>query len=328
MPQDYYSLITNNGLIKEAQAGQIGGSPINLTEIAVGDGSGSYYEPDSNATSLVNELYRTNLTSASLDTNNPNQLIIEGVIPEEAGPCHIRDVGIFDADGDLFAIGKYPETFKSNYASGSGKRLYIRMILGFSSSPNVELILSENINFDVNFSAHINNELNKRLKISENLSDLSDVNAARNNLNLSDLTGAIMPFSFSAPPDGWLECNGAEISRAAYEKLFSKIGTIYGSGNGVNTFNIPDLRGEFIRGWDHGRGVDGGRNLGSFQEDEIRSHNHQLQNVKSMDDSNSGGHEGFVDGDNYYAIRNYAVSNTGGNETRPRNIAMTYCIRY
>jgi len=328
MPQDYYILITNSALIKEAQAGQIDGSPINLTEIAVGDANGSYYEPSSNATSLVNELYRTNLTSAALDTNNPNQLIIEGVIPEEAGPFHIREVGIFDADGDLFAIGKYPETFKSNYASGSGKRLYIRMILGFSSSPNVELILSENINFDVNFSTHINSELNKRLKISENLSDLSDVNAARNNLNLSDLTGAIMPFSFSTPPNGWLECNGAEISRAAYEKLFRKIGTIYGSGNGVSTFNIPDLRGEFIRGWDHGRGVDGGRNLGSFQADEIRSHNHQLQNVKSMDDSNSGGHEGFVDGDNYYAIRNYAVSNTGGNETRPRNIAMTYCIRY
>lgn len=191
MPQDYYSLVTNNGLIKEAQAGQIGGNPINLTEIAVGDGGGSSYDPNSSATALVNELYRTALTSSVLDANNPNQLIIEGLIPEEAGPFYIREVGIFDSDGDLFAIGKYPETFKSNYTSGSGKRLYIRMIIGFVSTPNVEIIISENINFDPNFEANlnteltnINNELSDRLKISENLADLDDVEAARENLGL------------------------------------------------------------------------------------------------------------------------------------------------
>ena len=328
MPQDYYSLVTNVGLIKEAEAGQIGANPINLTEIAVGDGNGSYYEPDSAATSLVNELYRTNLTSAVLDANNPNQLIIEGVIEEEAGPFYIREVGIFDSDGDLFAIGKYPETFKSNYESGSGKRLYIRLIVAFVSIPNVQIILSENINFDPNFEANLNIELASRLKISENLADLNNVDQARNNLNITNLTGAIMPFSFSLAPDGWLECNGSAISRTTYANLFSKIGTTYGVGDGVNTFNIPDLRGEFIRGWDNGRGVDSNRSLGSYQNDELKSHNHQLQNVKSMDDSNHGGHEGFVDGDNYYAIRNYNVSSTGGNETRPRNIAMTYCIRY
>lgn len=184
MPQDYYSLVTNVGLIKEAEAGQIGANPINLTEIAVGDGNGSYYEPDSAATSLVNELYRTSLTSAVLDANNPNQLIIEGVIPEEAGPFYIREVGIFDSDGDLFAIGKYPETFKSNYESGSGKRLYIRLIVAFVSIPNVQIILSENINFDPNFEANLNIELANRLKISENLADLNDVAIARNNLGL------------------------------------------------------------------------------------------------------------------------------------------------
>ncbi len=191
MPQDYYSLVTNNGLIKEAQAGQIGGNPINLTHIAVGDGGGSSYDPNSSATALINELYRTALTSSVLDANNPNQLIIEGVIDEEVGPFFIREVGIFDADGDLFAIGKYPETFKSNFASGSGKRLYIRMIIGFVSTPNVEIMISENINFDPNFEANlndeldnINNELNDRLKISQDLADLNDAATARGNLGL------------------------------------------------------------------------------------------------------------------------------------------------
>ncbi|MDA9573346.1 phage tail protein [Rickettsiales bacterium] len=203
MPQDYYSLVTNNGLIKEAQAGQIGGNPINLTEIAVGDGGGAYYEPDSSAVALINELHRTNLTSSVLDANNPNQLIIEGVIDEEVGPFFIREVGIFDSDGDLFAIGKYPETFKSNFASGSGKRLYIRMIIGFVSTPNVEIMISENINFDPNFEANLNteldnlnnsltnanNELNDRLKISQDLADLNNAATARGNLGLG--SGAV-----------------------------------------------------------------------------------------------------------------------------------------
>jgi phage-related tail fiber protein len=327
MPQDYYSLVTNVGLIKEAEAGQIGANTINLTEIAVGDGNGSYYEPDSATTSLVNELYRTNLTSAVLDANNPNQLIIEGVIPEEAGPFYIREVGIFDSDGDLFAIGKYPETFKSNYESGSGKRLYIRLIVAFVSIPNVQIVLSENINFDPNFEANLNIELANRLKISENLADLNDAQQARNNLNITNLTGAIMPFSFSLAPDGWLECNGSEISRTTYANLFSKIGTIYGDGDGVNTFNIPDLRGEFIRGWDSGKGIDSNRIFASLQVDEFKSHQHHTFFYSAVSDGwGSGGR--LNQGRNYHLTYNKSSDFVGGNETRPRNIAMNYCIRY
>lgn len=322
MPQSYYSVITNNGLIKEAQAGQIGGSPINLTEIAVGDSGGSHYEPNSEATSLVNELYRTTLTSSVLDANNPNQLIIEGVIPEEAGPFNIREVGIFDGDGDLFAIGKYPETFKSNFDSGSGKRLYIRMIIGFVSTPNVEIMISENINFDPNFEANLNAELNNRLRISDNLADLNDVNIARDNLNITELTGSIIPFSFSIPPNGWLKCNGAAISRTTYAKLFNKIGTIYGNGDGTSTFNVPDIRGEFIRGFDDGRGVDNNRVLGSKQGDLIKSHTHGM---RSSGESGSTGN--YMAGASY-TNRTIQTNSSGGSETRPRNISLLYCIRY
>lgn len=329
MPQNYYSLVTNVGLIKEAKAGQIGANPINLTEIAIGDGNGSYYDPDSAATSLVNELYRTSLTSAVLDTNNPNQLIIEGLIPEEAGPFYIREVGIFDSDGDLFAIGKYPETFKSNYESGSGKRLYIRLVVAFVSIPNVEIILSQNINFSPNFESelniklnNINNELNDRLKISQNLSDLNNVDIAKNNLDIAELTGAIIPFSFLDTPNGWLKCNGAAISRITYEKLFKKIGTRYGIGDGINSFNIPDLRGEFIRGFDDGKGIDNGRIFASNQDDLLRSHSHGM---RSSGESGSTGN--YMAGASY-TNRTIQTTTSGGNETRPRNIALNYCIRY
>ena len=338
MPSNYYSIITNNGLIKEAQAGQIGGSPINLTEIAVGDSNGEYYEPNAEATGLVNELYRASLTSSVLDANNPNQLIIEGVIPEEAGPFHIREVGIFDSDGDLFAIGKYPETFKSNFASGSGKRLYIRMIIGFVSTPNVEIMISENINFDPNFEANlndeldsINNELSDRLKISQNLADLDDLAQARNNLGLqessiTDFTAVVLPFAFDTPPVGWLECNGAEISRTTYANLFAKVGTLYGNGDGSNSFNIPDLRGEFIRGWDNGRGIDSGRIFGSFQSDELKSHTHNIRCNAS--NGNAGTTAPYSSVANFTYTNTDDILSTGGLETRPRNTALIYCIKY
>ena len=69
----------------------------------------------------------------------------------------------------------------------------------------------------------------------------------------------------STPPTGTLERNGAAVSRTTYAALFAKIGTTYGAGDGSTTFNLPDDRGLFDRSWDHGRGVDSGRSLGSYQ---------------------------------------------------------------
>lgn len=79
--------------------------------------------------------------------------------------------------------------------------------------------------------------------------------------------GSIAIFPFAAVPDTYLICNGQAVSRTTYASLFAKIGTTYGVGNGTTTFNLPDLRGEFIRGWDNGRGVDAARVLGSAQAD-------------------------------------------------------------
>lgn len=181
----YYSLITNIGLINHANAAN-NLVKIDLTQMAVGDSNGAYYDPDGSETALQNELHRVNLTHVVIDENNPNQLIVEAVIEEVVGPFYIREVGIFDSNGDLFAIGKYPETFKPNLPTGSGKRLYIRMILGFANAPSVNLIINNDINLDPNFSTNVNNELNNRLKISENLADLTDIDAAKSNLGIGN----------------------------------------------------------------------------------------------------------------------------------------------
>lgn len=126
-------------------------------------------------------------------------------------------------------------------------------------------------------------------------------------------------------PEGYLLCNGQEVSRTTYKDLFDVIGTTYGSTSGT-TFKVPDLRGEFIRGFDAGRGVDSGRTFGSWQVDEFKSHTHNVYSLAYI-----GGPNGyfFYNGSGHLVggIPNL-ISYSGGVETRPRNVAMNYIIKY
>ena len=147
-------------------------------------------------------------------------------------------------------------------------------------------------------------------------------------------SGMIMIFSGDTAPAGWLKANGAAVSRTVYAKLFAAIGTRFGAGDGYSTFNLPDLRGEFPRFWDDGRGVDAGRAFGSAQADEIKSHQHIMPwgesdksaNIAPWGATEESGYYGSssTDPDNY----RYYTSFAGGTETRPRNIALLACIKY
>ena len=134
--------------------------------------------------------------------------------------------------------------------------------------------------------------------------------------------GAVVAFAMPTPPTGWLKCNGQQVSRTTYRALFLAIGTIFGAGDGVNTFNLPDLRGEFIRGWDEGRGVDAGRGFGSWQADEFRSHNHTFD-FRNVTNNSGGGALDDAGGGGAVYNTNYS----GGSETRPRNVALQYFIK-
>jgi phage-related tail fiber protein len=144
-------------------------------------------------------------------------------------------------------------------------------------------------------------------------------------------TGQIIHVALSSAPTGYLKANGAAVSRTTYATLFAAIGTTFGVGDGSTTFNVPDLRGEFMRGWDDSRGVDSGRAFGSAQADEFKSHTHAIS--LSWDGQDSGGAVnvynlaapakglGFYD---YPDFLNYK----GGTETRPRNVALLACIKF
>ena len=138
--------------------------------------------------------------------------------------------------------------------------------------------------------------------------------------------GSVISFAGNILPSGYLKCNGALISRSTYPDLFSAIGTTYGSGDFSTTFRLPELRGEFVRGWDDSRGVDSGRAFGSSQTDEFKSHTHR---VNEGGDIPTYSGVSLTSGDDY--TTNVAFTQettaTGGDETRPRNIALLYIIK-
>lgn len=144
---------------------------------------------------------------------------------------------------------------------------------------------------------------------------------------------AVSLFLRSSAPPGWLKANGAAVSRTTYGRLFGVIGTGYGHGNGSTTFNLPDLRGEFLRVWDDGRGVDGGRGFASWQGDLVRAHNHAVGHYAGHNPFGSHHFEtdphGYVNRVNDGVRRGSASTSWyGGNETRPRNVALLACIKF
>ncbi len=143
------------------------------------------------------------------------------------------------------------------------------------------------------------------------------VQTALENLGLGEGSalpvGVPVPWPSATPPTGWLKCNGAAFSAEEYPEL-AKV---------YPTNKLPDLRGEFIRGWDDGRGIDSGRTLLSPQDGSIEAHGHDYNGVThtssgpSWANTTDAGHRAYSG----------FTSSYGGSETRPRNIAFNYIVR-
>lgn len=194
--------------------------------------------------------------------------------------------------------------------------------------------LSAALGDDENFSTTVNTALAARLKIDGSTPMEGDLNLGGFNLtNALNLVGQVAWFAASSPPTGWLKANGAAVSRATYANLFAKTGTSFGVGDGSTTFNLPDLRGEFVRGLDDGRGVDAGRTLGSFQSEALQPHTHGLvfPVTQYIGDKGTGGNVSAIGPGHQWASNQNFPSSTGSSgspETRPRNVALLACVRY
>ena len=170
-------------------------------------------------------------------------------------------------------------------------------------------------------------------------------------------TGTILTFGASTPPSGFLECNGSAISRSTYASLFSILSTTHGAGDGSSTFNIPDLRGQFVRGWDNSAGVDASRAFGSSQTDQNKNHTHttdsqsltgSVSHLSGSLANNPGSASGIItklspasaigarssgsanaSGISIDATHSHTISSSGGGtEARPKNIALMYIIKF
>lgn len=146
--------------------------------------------------------------------------------------------------------------------------------------------------------------------------------------------GSVSAFAMPTPPTGWLVCDGSAISRTEYADLFATIGTLWGHGDEVSTFNLPDLRGEFVRGFDDGRGVDNGRVFGSAQDTttnrlaQVEIHNDGAETPLITIPQDGSWSDRTMNIDDLTGGNNRALRfRLTGDETRPRNIAMTYAIK-
>jgi len=142
---DYYTLLTNAGIAYET-ACKAAGTPIKLTQISVGDGNGKVYNPAATATALAREVWRGPLNALFQDEKNPSWLLAEVTIPPDVGGWYVREAGLWTDTGILYAIVKYPESFKPVLAtSGSGKEFYIRSIFETSNASLVTLLIDDTV---------------------------------------------------------------------------------------------------------------------------------------------------------------------------------------
>jgi len=288
MTQKYYAIVTNLGAAKIANAAALG-TKLNITQMAVGDGSGTLPTPNASQTKLVNEVRRAAINSLSVDEVNASQIIAEQIIPETEGGFWIREMGLFDADGTLIAVCNTPETYKPALQEGSGRTQTVRMILIVNSTDAITLkidpsvVLATRKYVDDNMltvrqyaddliAEHVaaDNPHSQYLQTANALAEIKDAGLLADllkNLGLSEgapVIGSPFPWPHTKMPDElfpsmagmvFLKSNGASFSGTLYPKL----------ALAYPGLKLADLRGEFIRGWDDGRGVDSGRALGSSQ---------------------------------------------------------------
>lgn len=452
----YRSIHTTKGLELLAQA-ESNGTQIRLTHMAVGDGGGQPIKLSSAMTQLVREKFRAVVNRVYQDPENDLKFTAELIIPANIGSFVMREIGVFDSNGNLFAVGNLPDITKPVAQEGIINDTVFRLSFFVRNVENVELKIDPNVviathswiintintakllpggttgqilkkksNIDgdvewgnaaeVNIfvdsieeeqvlatdqthvawstvttnglAVYINGlRLHQALgadgwtangateivlgksypagtKIlgvqndplgsapyplakEENLSDVPDKTLARQNLNVfsKDETkanglpaGTIVYFAMNKAPTGFLKANFAAVSRTVYADLFAAIGTTYGAGDGVNTFNVPEGRAEFPRGLDDGRGIDPGRVIGSWQVDSMKAHQH----MTGLDHENEGGagaafgrkeltankRTEVLDALGYTSNNSTLTESIGGTETRPRNVAWLCCIKY
>ncbi|WP_449439567.1 phage tail-collar fiber domain-containing protein [Pseudomonas migulae] len=355
----FFAILTNVGMAKQANADALG-IPWKITDMGVGDANGTDPIPNAAQTALIHEWRRRPLNQLKIDPNNPAVIIAEQIIPADEGGKWIREIGLYDADGDLVAVANCAPSFKPVLSQGSGRTQIVRMNFIVTSAGNITLkidpaiVLASRAYVDAAILEVLpkNKTPGEWTRVKTN--NLGIVVSGDNPDTLAGMgikdtytkpqieaivaqasalpIGALVAFPKAAVTPGFLELDGSLQSAATYPDLFAYLGTTFNTGGeGAGYFRLPESRGEFLRGWDHGRGVDAGRALGSYQADEFKKHRHPQYEYDS-----GGNATPIPDGSFAYDLnanitvgydRTALIGYAGGNETRPRNVAVMWCIK-
>lgn len=364
--------ITNAGRAAIVNATNTGTAPVTITQIGI---SATAHTPAPANTALPGEIKRLSAVSGLVVADDTIHVSVSDTTTDAYA---LRSFALYLADGTLFAIYGQADPILNKVAA-SIAALSVDVVLAdidaatltFGDASFVNPPASETVQGVVELATVAEAQagidalraltpasakaavlgwllaqdgagsgLDADLLDGQNGSYYADIPARLGYTPLQSQPGEVAFFARSTAPAGWLKCDGSAVSRTTYAALFAAIGTTFGAGNGSTTFNLPDARGEFIRGWDDGRGVDAGRGLGSAQGDDLKAHRHYLftPTVASLPITNypesspaywgSGGDQEYViDSNGGDAPNTGRTGETGGSETRPRNLALLVCIK-
>lgn len=372
----FFAILTNVGMAKQANADALG-IPWLITQMGVGDANPSGLAdppnpvPSVSQTKLLNEWRRKPLNQLKIDPVNPAVIIAEQIIPADEGGKWIREIGLYDADGDLVAVANCAPSFKPLLSQGSGRTQVVRMNFIVTSTGNIQLkidpaiVLASRAYVDAAILEVLPKNKTAGQYTRVKVNDRGVVVSGDNPETLAGMgikdtytkteveamiaqasalpVGATVAFPLNKVAPGFLELDGSVKSIAVYPDLAAFLGTAFNKGDeGAGNFRLPESRGEFLRGWDHGRGVDVDRAIGSNQLD-------ALQNITGQYAANNGvqlaatgtvlgafiatanGGTQLPNGTASSGVINMSfdasrVARTA-DETRGRNLAVIWCIK-
>lgn len=334
-------VLTSAGMAAVAAAdGQ--GFQVKITAVAIGDGA--YDIRDGDGYPLAAAKAKTELDSEQIRTDvyagavtGPQQVVVEARIDAGNPNFWVKEIGFFLDDGTLFAVWS-SATDNLGYRGGLVPWVF-RFVLSWTQLPDGAVTVEFNGDAAyADISGRLTDHMNDPLAHPDIRTDLLPV-------------GVILPCPSQTPFDGTLVLDGALLSRTDFPGLWTYAQTSgnlideadwslptsgsFSKGDGATTFRLPDLRGVGLRGFDGGRGLDTGRIFGSYQPDEFKSHKHRFideygtasdkfvarsaMNTEGIDFQTESGSraDSFI-----------YMENTGGSETRMKNTAVNFCIKY
>lgn len=310
-------MLTTLGAAKKTNCDALG-IPWEPRYMLIGDANGTDPVPSPTQTKLINQRYRAQLNQLRVSPTDDNVLIAELVLPPDVGGWWIRELALEDKDGVFSAVANVAPSYKPLLAQGSGRNQVVRMHIITSGTSNIQLKI------DPSVVLATRKYVDESIKTLYSKEEIEAMIAEASALPV----GTMAAFPVNKIPPGFLELDGSVKSIAVYPDLAAFLGTAFNKGDeGGGNFRLPESRGEFLRGWDHGRGVDTGRVVGSWQDHAFQNHLHALRQTVTTATSTGTGLAVVISGSGTGANSDVPMTGNVGNETRPRNLAVVWCIK-